>query len=130
MDQRLLRAQLLQWEIEALERLGAHHAEIRSRQREGARIREERARELLAASDVQGFIDLFAAVTLWTDSGDRTRALSLLDLGAQHAAGLVSGRDNVQRQLDELWHWVDERIVVPSLSAFDRKLPPLPKLAA
>lgn len=129
-DPRVVRAQALHWEIEALRQLGAHHAALNVKHREAAGLLEERAREVLGQRDALGWTDLFAAVTHWAEAGERRRAEALLRFGESCVGDFPDGADSLRNELDELRAWLKGLAVVPSLSEFARDLPPVPRMAA
>lgn len=127
-DDRIRRAQTLHWEIEHLESLGAHSATLCAKHREIARIYEEGARLLVPAGDLSGWTDLFAGVTHWGEAGEIQRALSLTRFG-QGFAGKDERGVAVRAQLAQLLEWLQALRVVPSLAAYARPLPPIPRAA-
>ena len=124
MDPRIEQAQQLYWEITRLREFGAHRKTL-SKLIEMAQVHEERALELLAAGDPEGWVDLFAAITAWAKAGCREDADRLLAEGRSTASQFGSGEASIHEQLDELEEWADELTVVPSLRDYDRRLPNL-----
>ena len=95
-DVRVKAAQDLFWQIEALRALGAPHSAIVSRLDEMARLHEERARELLGQQNVDGWTDLFAAITALGEAGSELRATRLLRWGEQEAHQVDGGQTTVR----------------------------------
>jgi hypothetical protein len=124
MDPRIERAQQLYWEITRLREFGAHR-KTHSKLVEMAQVHEERALELLAENDPDGWVDLFAAITAWAKAGCREDANRLLVAGRSSTGHFGSGEDNLHRQLDELQEWADGLTTVPSFRDYDRPLPSL-----
>jgi hypothetical protein len=124
-DERLEETQRLHWEIQSLRAVGLGMSRAaRSKYRDMARLRDALARDLFAAGNADGWIDLLAAITAWGNAGDRRKAVSLLD----EARELASERpfiDKMDRQLDELGQWLQSQPDVPSLADFAQPLPPL-----
>lgn len=129
MDPREEQAQQLFWEIEMLRREGAERAAV-PRLRKMAVLHQERAWELLSKGDPNGWIDLYAAITAWGEAGMKSEASHLITQGRQAVNMLPEGRINLEEQLNELQTWLDALLVVPSLTDFDRPLPPIPEFAA
>ena len=124
MDPRIERAQQLYWEITRLREFGAHR-KTRSKLIEMAQVHEERALELLAEGNPEGWADLFAAITAWAKAGCREDVSRLLAEGRSTASQFGSGEATIHEQLDELEEWADELTIVPSLRDYDRRLPSL-----
>jgi len=129
MDPRIERAQQLYWEITRLREFGAHR-KTRSKLIEMAQVHEERALELLAEGNPEGWVDLFAAITAWAKAGCREDLSRLLEEGRSTASQFGSGEATIHEQLDELEDWADGQTVVPSLRDYDRRLPSLQLEAA
>ena len=122
LDARATRAQQLHWEVEKLRSQGLDGAVV-GKLLELAHLYEERARELLAARDTDGWIDLYAAITVRAEAGSRLEAYRLIRFGRDSASQLSSGRENVIEELGRLEEWVTGLKVVPSLSDFAREVP-------
>jgi hypothetical protein len=122
MDPRIERAQLLYWEITRLREIGAYR-KTRSKLIEMAELHEERALELLAKGDPDGWVDLFAAITAWAKAGCGEDSNRLVAAGRLAADQFGNGEANLHQQLDELQEWADGLKVVPSLRDYDRPLP-------
>jgi hypothetical protein len=106
MDPRVERAQQLFWEVEALRKNGVCPAAL-PQLLEMARLHEERARELLQVGDVDGWTDLFAAITAWGEARQRGETERLLAVGRGFAAALGSGKAKVEEELCQLEAWLD-----------------------
>lgn len=124
------KAQQLHWELEALAALGVRNAHTRRKHREAARLYQEAARQLLAAGDPAGWIDLFAAISHSALSGDEDGCAELIAWGRTQADNISEGKENVRNELLQLEQWARTLNVVPSLAAFARDLPSVPRLAA
>lgn len=106
MDPRVVQAQQLFWEIEALRRQQPGQPPV-AKLTQMAQLHQARALELLQKGDADGWTDLYAAVTAWGEAGARTEAEHLLSVGRQLAAGRAQGRANVEGQLNELEQWLN-----------------------
>ena len=124
MDQRIEHAQTLLWEITRLREYGLHRATLH-KLIEMARIHEQRAIDLLDGRDADGWADLYAAITAWGEAGCQGDAQRLIVAGRRRSADFSSGRENIDRQLDELADWLDALHVIPFLGDFARSLPPI-----
>ncbi|MCY2994993.1 MAG: hypothetical protein NTY19_45095 [Planctomycetota bacterium] len=104
MDPRIEQAQQLYWEITRLTDLGAHRKK-RSKLIEMAQVHEDRAVELLANDDPEGWVDLFAGITAWAKAGCREDASRLIAAGRSTASQFGSGEGTIHGQLAELQEW-------------------------
>ena len=123
MDPRVQEAQELFWQVATLRTLAQPpHRVIAATLHRMARLHEERAKDLLGRQNVDGWIDLFAAITAWGEAGSDGAARSLLSFGRQ-AAQQSEGRDSLLAELDSLDRWLAGLVVVPALQDFARPLP-------
>ena len=129
MDPRIEQSQQLYWEITRLTDLGAHRKK-RSTLIEMAQVHEDRAVELLANGDPEGWVDLFASITAWAKAGCREDVSRLIAAGRLAAGQFGSGEATIHGQLDELQEWADGLAIMPSLRSYDRPLPSWPLEAA
>src|SRR5205807_5232997 len=79
----------------------------RSKLVEMARLHEERAREQLSAAQLDGWIDLFAAITAWGEADCPSEAERLVRDGRQFAAAVGGGRQNIEAELDQHEAWLN-----------------------
>jgi hypothetical protein len=128
-DQRVKEAQQLFWRIETLRSLQVPHRAIAAHLNQMARLHEERAKELLSRQDVDGWTDLFAAITAWGEAGSEPSARTLLRFGERMAANF-DGRDLLLSELERLESWLKGLHVVPALEDFARRLPRFDREAA
>ena len=128
-DERVQEAQQLFWQVETLRSLGATYKVIALKLDRMARLHEERAKELLSRHDADGWIDLFAAITAWGESGSEPSARGLLRFG-EGVAERFDGRDLLLAELEHLDGWLKGLHVVPALEDFARCLPRFEREAA
>jgi hypothetical protein len=114
MDSRVERAQQLFWEIEAMRAKGLYPIALTQLQ-EMARLHEERARELLQAGDLDGWTDLFAAVTAWGEARQRSEADRLLAVGVGFAASMGPEKAAIENELRKQVAWLDSLPFVPPI---------------
>jgi hypothetical protein len=119
MDPCVKRVQQLFWEIEALREKGVYPTSL-PQLLEMARLHEERARELLQASDPNGWTDLFAAVTARGEARQRAEAERLLTAGREFAASLNQDETDVVEELTQLKAWLDSLPAAPPVPTSDR----------
>ena len=117
MDVRVEQSQRLFWEIARLRKAGATRLAAQ-KLAEMARLHEDRAIELLEAGQPEGWVDMYSAITAYGDGGRRRDAEKLIERGRMLAGRLVSGKENVVAQLDEIASWLDALRVMPSLGDF------------
>jgi hypothetical protein len=122
MDPRKQRTQQLFWEVEALQKQGWHQAAL-PKLLEMACLHEEYALERLNAGKLDGWIDLFAAITAWGEAGRRTEADRLLVEGSRFASTYDKGRENLEHELQELKAWLDSLPARPPTAAPNGALP-------
>ena len=107
MDPRIERAQELYWRIYGPgHTLQAGHS---SDLVEMAGLHEAIARDRLGQDDALGWIDLYAAVTVWGDAGRLPHAHSLIAWGRERATGFPSMRDDILRELSALERWLEQK---------------------
>jgi hypothetical protein len=126
MDTRIPKAQALFWRIERLRQLG-YEAGVAPLLKEMARLHLERARELLAQGEADGWSDMYAAITAVIEAGDSMLALDLLDEARAAAAGVGVGAENVLSELVQLEGLAFDLGALPALRDFARPLPPMPR---
>jgi len=129
MDPQVKQAQQLFWEIGRLRDQGLYPLALR-KVRQMAQIHEELAVRLLHEGEADGWADLYAAITAWGEAGHKGDAHRLILEGRRLSALFPNGRQNIERQLNELEDWLESLRVLPSLSDFDRPMPPIPVEAA
>jgi len=128
-DPRVKLAQQLYWEISRLRDQGLLRLAVR-KLGEMARVHQELAVQLLHDGEPDGWPDLYAAVTAWSEAGRKSDAHRLIVEGRRLLSEFPNGRENIESQLKELEEWVESLDVVPSLSDFARPLPAIPAGAA
>ncbi|AGP41264.1 hypothetical protein [Sorangium cellulosum] len=128
-DLRVKEAQQLFWQIETLRSLQVPQKTIAAHLSRMARLHEERAKELLSRRDVDGWPDLFAAITAWGEAGSEPSARHLIRFG-EHAAASFDGREHLLSELEHLEDWLKGLQVVPALEDFARRLPRFDREAA
>lgn len=131
MDPRIEETQRLFWEVKYLRGRGACRLVTR-KLIDMAHLYEARGRELLTRRDPDGWTDWYAAITAWAEAGSMHEAERLVERGRIFATCFDDGRENIERQLEELDAWLRSLLVkvVPALADFARPLPTFPVEAA
>jgi hypothetical protein len=106
MDPRFERAQQLFFEVLNLRQKGQPET-VRLKFAEMARLHQERALELLDAGNLDGWMDLFAAITAWGEAGHRSEADRLVEAGRRFASACGDGRENLEGELRQYELWLD-----------------------
>jgi hypothetical protein len=116
MDPRVNRAQELYWRTYGIG--GIPQAGHRGDFVEMAGLHEAIARDLLDRGDALGWIDLYAAVTVWGDAGRLQHAHSLISWGRSQALEFPYMEDDITSELSELERWLEQKhafVEVPDL---------------
>jgi hypothetical protein len=109
MDPRIKRAQELYWRTYGPGHTPqtAHWSDLV----EMAGLHEAIARDRLGQGDALGWIDLYAAVTVWGDAGRLQHGHSLICWGRERAPEFASMEDDILRELSELERWLEQKHV-------------------
>jgi hypothetical protein len=77
---------------------------------EMAQLHEDIARDRLGRDDASGWIDLYAAVTVWGDAGRLRHAKALISEARRWADRFPTMRRAIKRELLEHERWLDKKI--------------------